>query len=192
MTPLHLACKLGHEAVVATLLNENPKKGGSLDSHPPDLNARTSAGVMPLALAALEGHLGIAERLIKAGAAVDGAGTAKETALHRAVKAGHLPVVEALLKAGAGVNRLDMRRSTWCPREPVATRCVWCWRAQAACRGRRYRGTRAARRARRAAGASRRRLMSTRRTCLRTPRGFSTTSRRWCPCGTTSEAELIK
>jgi len=110
MTPLHLACKLGHEAVVATLLNENPKKGGSLDSHPPDLNARTSAGVMPLALAALEGHLGIAERLIKAGAAVDGAGTAKETALHRAVKAGHLPVVEALLKAGAGVNRLDMRR----------------------------------------------------------------------------------
>lgn len=59
-TPLHLACKFGHEGAVQELLN-----GGC------DVKATNSSSSTPLHLAAVSGHFNICQLLLDADAPLD-------------------------------------------------------------------------------------------------------------------------
>jgi ankyrin repeat protein len=92
-TPLHLASREGHAALVQLLLD-----------HSADANARDYGGGTALHGAAEAGRLQAARALVAHGAKLDLLDEAGETALHRAVRGGHDEVVELLLAGGADPN----------------------------------------------------------------------------------------
>eukprot|EP00906_Rhabdomonas_costata_P002037 RCo003198 len=110
---LALAVEGGHEGVVEKLLvfgaNVNIRTGNR--SFPP-LVARQLAyeifpGLTPLHIASIHGRLGIAGKLLKAGAEVDAPSTHQQTPLHWAASYGHLAVVQALIAAKANPDFAD-------------------------------------------------------------------------------------
>ncbi|KAI8494515.1 positive regulation of extrinsic apoptotic signaling pathway via death domain receptors protein [Branchiostoma belcheri] len=66
----------------------------------------------PLHHAAEEGHVGVAELLLKAWAQVDSRDQDENTPLHKAALGGHVGVAELLLKAGAQVDSRDEDENT--------------------------------------------------------------------------------
>jgi ankyrin repeat protein len=74
-----------------------------LDAEPHLLEARDGRryDATPLAVAALEGHVGVVRLLLERGAEVHAAGLGGDTALHEAALAGHEKVVKVLLSSGA-------------------------------------------------------------------------------------------
>ncbi|KAI8514015.1 positive regulation of extrinsic apoptotic signaling pathway via death domain receptors protein [Branchiostoma belcheri] len=66
----------------------------------------------PLHHAAEEGHVGVAELLLKAWAQVDSRDQDENTPLHKAASGGHVGVAELLLKAGAQVDSRDEDENT--------------------------------------------------------------------------------
>ncbi|XP_035693850.1 ankyrin-3-like [Branchiostoma floridae] len=66
----------------------------------------------PLHNAAIGGHVGVAELLLKYGALVDSRDTFEATPLHCAATGGHVGVVELLLKVGAWVDCRDVSGDT--------------------------------------------------------------------------------
>jgi ankyrin repeat protein len=85
-----------------------------LDAEPYLLEARHEgrADVTPLAVAAQEGHVGVAKLLLERGAEVNGAGQHGETALYYAAAAGYEEVVNVLLSSGADSSIKSRCRST--------------------------------------------------------------------------------
>ena len=92
-TPLYVAAREGHDAVVALLL----AAGATVDK-PRD------TGMTPLYAASFGGHLAVVRRLIGAGAGPSCQSTHGITPLHVASHNGHKGVMTALLAAGAAVN----------------------------------------------------------------------------------------
>lgn len=66
-----------------------------------DINKLNAADESPLMLAALKGHLDLAERLVKKGADVNKTGW---TPLHYAASGGHLPIIQLLLENDAYID----------------------------------------------------------------------------------------
>ncbi|KAJ6264531.1 ankyrin repeat [Drechslerella dactyloides] len=95
-TPLSLAARKGHVAVVELLL----RKGA-------DQEAGNIIGLRPLLLAAEAGHAAIVELLLRAGADQEAGNLRGYTPLLAAVKSGHIAVVEALLPSGADQEARD-------------------------------------------------------------------------------------
>ncbi|XP_049838302.1 ankyrin repeat domain-containing protein 50-like isoform X8 [Schistocerca gregaria] len=95
-TPLNLAARHGHAAVVAALL-----AAGARADHA-DCDGWTA-----LRAAAWGGHTQVVEALLAHGAAVDCADSDQRTALRAAAWGGHEDIVLALLRHGADVNRTD-------------------------------------------------------------------------------------
>ncbi|KAI8515131.1 positive regulation of extrinsic apoptotic signaling pathway via death domain receptors protein [Branchiostoma belcheri] len=71
-----------------------------------------SGNFTPLHKAALRGHVGVAEFLLKAGAQVDSRDRSGDSPLHKAASGGHVGVAELLLKAGAQVDSRDVDKDT--------------------------------------------------------------------------------
>lgn len=100
-TPLHLAAKNQHPAVVRALL----AAGAEVDAH-------NQWGQTPLWLVAWQdwqGNTEIAHILVAHGADVDRADDKGHTPLHMAARAGHKPMVGYLLAQGADPNHLNDR-----------------------------------------------------------------------------------
>jgi ankyrin repeat protein len=95
-TPLYIAAKEGHVAVMTVLLD----KGAAIDAKADD------AGT-PLTISALNGHAGAVELLLDRGAAVEGFSKGGATALVLAGQSGHASIVQMLLKKGAAVDAKD-------------------------------------------------------------------------------------
>ncbi|XP_078695128.1 p53-induced death domain-containing protein 1-like [Branchiostoma floridae x Branchiostoma belcheri] len=76
----------------------------------------------PLHKAVSEGHVGVAELLLKAGAQVDRRDWNGDSPLHRAASGGHVGVAELLLKARAQVDSRDL--DGWTPADIAASRDV--------------------------------------------------------------------
>ncbi len=90
-TPLILACRNGHAAMVETLLNAGA-----------DANLATSTGATPLMLAAASGSADAVRSLLARGAVVDARESRRgETALMFAAASNRVEVVELLLSDGA-------------------------------------------------------------------------------------------
>jgi uncharacterized protein len=120
------AAKLGHAAVVRTLLAQHADANaheidgttalhwaarlddratvGALIKAGADANATNRYGVTPLALAATNGGAAVAEALLAAGADARGASPEGETVLMTAARTGSSTVVGLLLARGADVN----------------------------------------------------------------------------------------
>lgn len=92
-TPLHLAARAGHAALVELLL-----------AHGANVGARDYGGGTALHAAAGEGRLDAARALMAHGAKLNALDESGRTPLHLAVHGGHLPVAELLLTQGADPN----------------------------------------------------------------------------------------
>jgi len=92
-TALHWAVRANDGETVALLLRSGANAA-----------ATNRYGVKPLTLAAINGHAGIIEQLIKAGADPNTATSEGETALLTASRTGSVDAVKALMAHGANVN----------------------------------------------------------------------------------------
>ena len=90
-TPLHLACRSGHLAVVHYLLTS---RGANLE-------ATDNDGRTPLHFACLRGHLDVVQELVARGANLEASTNSGKTPLHWACWNGHLDVVQELVARGA-------------------------------------------------------------------------------------------
>lgn len=104
VTALHLACAMGQENVVVSLLQHKAKAA-----------ARSNGGASPMHYAALHGHDSIVSLLLENKAkpdakiksqSVPGWFDADMTVLHAAAESGNCQLIQRLLDAGAGFNDL--------------------------------------------------------------------------------------
>lgn len=95
-TPLYIAAKGGHLAVVKLLL----EKGASID-------AKAEDDCTPLWIGAFNGHLNVVTLLLEEGAAVEGKHKDGVTPLAAAAQQGQLEVVRQLLQKGAVADAKD-------------------------------------------------------------------------------------
>lgn len=93
VSPLSLACELGHAEVVNTLIDA----GAEVDW--PRLGGET-----PLMLAARHGDVGVVQQLLVSGAEIDHRENKGQTALMWASAAGNVEVVDRLIRSGADIN----------------------------------------------------------------------------------------
>jgi len=101
-TPLHLAAKHGHEAIVKQLLGKEVNVGSLYSSE------------TPLYLAAENGHEAVVKLLVEKGVNVGlSAETVSDhdTALHIAARNGHKAVIQVLLDNGADTKKLIYLRN---------------------------------------------------------------------------------
>ncbi|MCB9229074.1 MAG: ankyrin repeat domain-containing protein [Deltaproteobacteria bacterium] len=99
-TPLAIAAKSGHEAIVKFLTTEASGVDiGKADHH----------GMTPLNWAAGAGHTEVIRLLLDAGAEVNRAAMDGDTPLISAITMGRTGVVRLLLEAGADANQANMR-----------------------------------------------------------------------------------
>eukprot|EP00961_Rhodomonas_salina_P242202 3271970-Rhodomonas_salina.3 len=86
-TPMHLAARMGHSAVVAVLALANAQVNAKQESRADDFAAPNflQLGATPLHYAAMEGHAGTCQKLVKLGADVAAENDAGSTALELAV-----------------------------------------------------------------------------------------------------------
>ena len=97
-TPLHYIALWGLHSVVELLINE----------HSPNVNSQDfTDSATPLHVAASEGHLQIARRLLECDTDVNAQNEDKETPLHVALKRGHLEVARMLIERGADMSTPD-------------------------------------------------------------------------------------
>ena len=92
-SPLIVAARSGHQAVVELLLNRGA-----------DPNLAVPGDGNPLIMAAREGHTQIVQLLLDRGANIDQVVPDDENALIQASAEGHLEVVKLLVGKGADVN----------------------------------------------------------------------------------------
>ncbi|GMH37736.1 hypothetical protein BSKO_05609 [Bryopsis sp. KO-2023] len=127
-TPLIIAARLGHLAIVAELIAAGA-----------DANAKNDNGITPLAMAAVqEGNSEVILALIDAGADVNAQGDLGSSALHNAAVYGHKDNAEALLSRGADASAASTVDGTtaenavcWCLLLEENDSCnvdVDCWR----------------------------------------------------------------
>ena len=95
-TPLHLAVRRGHKAIVGLLLQ-----------HKADVNAPTKKGTTPVHCAVAAGSLELLDLLARHGAKLDAGDRTRRTAIHYAAGAGNRELVTYLLDNQLDVNRLD-------------------------------------------------------------------------------------
>lgn len=99
LLPLHDAAKSGNVAALAKHLSSGA-----------DVNAVDKHGATALHAAAMHGHDGVVEALLRAdGIAIDKPDMSKLTALYRAAVADQVGAVKALLKAGASPHAKDQK-----------------------------------------------------------------------------------
>ena len=101
VSPLSLACELGHEEAALTLIEAKA-----------DIESQRIGRETPLMLAARNGNARIVNALIDAGANVDAEEVNGQTALIWAAAEGSLDSLDALIKAGADINH-SLERSTF-------------------------------------------------------------------------------
>ncbi len=82
------------------------------DKQPDLARSKNRAGFTPLHWAAIRGHAGVAEYLVKKGADVNAADNLGLTPLHRAAYWGHLEMSRLLLKHGANARATDKEGKT--------------------------------------------------------------------------------
>ena len=93
-TALHLAARLGNDALVAALL-----QAGARCNH-----ATTADGASPLHLAVQGGHVAVVKRLVFHGAWINARDEEGDTVLHWAVREGHETLLAPLVQLGADIN----------------------------------------------------------------------------------------
>ncbi|KAI4245539.1 MAG: hypothetical protein LQ352_006551 [Teloschistes flavicans] len=105
-TALHLAARFGHVDCVKALLNDSDSQKVNIDL------AESVFGWTPLFVACVEGHLGVVELLIDAGANLRSADTSGWTAQEHAALRGHITVAEKLAAAIGAGSKNDVPNST--------------------------------------------------------------------------------
>ncbi|KAK4190198.1 Glycerophosphodiester phosphodiesterase GDE1 [Podospora australis] len=111
-TALHIAARFGHDECARVLL-----KGTADQKANPEL-AEKSFAWTPLHIAAVDGHLAVAQLLVDAGANVDRQDSSGWTAREHAALRGHLPIARLLLAHGTkdaddvDANSSDEERSS--------------------------------------------------------------------------------
>lgn len=133
-TDLHLACLMGHPALVQELLTRGADPTGTtpeghtalimaaaggnarvievLSDHRCALDAGTLRGCSALYSAASRGHAAAVEKLIKLGAKLDRTDDANITPLMAAIAQRHHDVAMILMKAGADIKKKDAAGAT--------------------------------------------------------------------------------
>lgn len=96
LTPLHIACKLGHRKCVWLLLCAKA-----------DISAQDITGYTPLHVSVVAGHISVIELLLSAGADVNTLNAERRTSLAIASSVGHPEAVNLLIDAGADPNKLE-------------------------------------------------------------------------------------
>ena len=99
-TPLHIACRIGVEEMVRSLLLAGADK-----------DARNDQGYTPLYLTAQHGHVAAAQALLDAGADFS-IRCSCSSALHVAAGRGHVNYLKMLVRNGADVHAVDRCQST--------------------------------------------------------------------------------
>jgi ankyrin repeat protein len=94
-TPLHIACFMGHLAVINELLSPNDSNGAT--NRGANIEAKGILGGTPLFNASWKGHLAVVKVLVAVGADVRAADNFGGLPIHNAVREEHSEVVRFLL-----------------------------------------------------------------------------------------------